>query len=50
MKILFTKPACMEWLLKEVFETEVHPSNINWEDALILGQARETTHSLLWGV
>jgi hypothetical protein len=29
MNILSTKPAYMDWLFKEVLETEVHPSNIN---------------------
>jgi hypothetical protein len=50
LNILSTKPAFKDWLIKEVLGAEVHTSNISWEDGLILGQVRETTHSLPQGV
>jgi hypothetical protein len=46
LNILSTKSAFKDWLIKEVLRTEVYPSNIKWEHGLILGQVRETTHSL----
>jgi hypothetical protein len=32
MNVLTTKPAYIDWLIKEVLGTEVHLSNINWGD------------------